>query len=437
MKFWIKSTAVLLAAVIIISGLLGGSMVNLSAENILSAPQPTTAPTTEPTTAPTTIPTTAPTTVPTEPTTAPTTGPTQPATPPVVNPPEPWSSTDITVGTPVPGVTAKKAFVYDCGSKDFLYMKSEPDAKLYPASIAKLMNAYTALKILSTDAVLTMGADISALVPIDTSKAYLYNGDRLTFENALKAMLVPSGSDAAHLIAVSAGRVMTNNHSLPAQEAENVFVEEMNRQAAGLGLVNTHFVNCDGYSDYYHYSCMADLVTIATVCLDTPVIRDTVCSGSVTLHYADGRSRTLISTNYLLNTNSVYYRPDARGLKTGTTNAAGACLLAAFWVNGRYLLVGVFQCYDNNARYSSAVKLFDTYSGYVPPAPPPPPATEPSTEPTEDTTVPTEPTETTAPTDSTDPTDTTDPTEPSTEVTEPTEESTEATTETSLPETTE
>ena len=289
---------------------------------------------------------------------------------------EPYSSTNITVGSAISGITAKKAFVYDCESRTFLYMKSEADAKLYPASITKLLNVYTALQYLSPETVLTMTADISKLVPSDTSRAGIYSGHRLSVEMVIRAALVPSGSDAAHLLAVSAGRIIAGDSTLSAQAAEDAFVAEMNRQAELLGLVNTHFVNCDGYPDYYHYTCMADLVTIATVCLDTPLIRDTVSRAKTTLTFADGSSRTVSSTNKLLSPNSAYYRSAARGMKTGTTTAAGACLLSAFWTGERYLLVGVFQCPSNSARYKSAVKLYDTFANYAPPVIVPDPTTQ-------------------------------------------------------------
>lgn len=400
MKTRIKAIALLLAVILTFSGVLGGSAV-IPTEDISLSTTPTeaTAPTTSSTTEPTTEPTTVPTT--TEPETQPseetTTAPaTEPAEPPTILT-EPYSSTNITIGPEVEGISAKKAFVYDCEARSFLYMKSEADAKIYPASITKLMNAYVALKYLNPNDILTMTAEILSIVPSDTSKAYIYSGDRFTVENVLKATLLPSGSDAAHLLAVSAGRVIANNPYLSAQRAEDAFVAEMNRQAASMGLVNTHFVNCDGYTNYYHYTCMADLVTIATACLDTPLIRDTVRCTFATLYYVDGRSRTIGSTLSLLQPSSIYYREEARGLKTGTTAAAGACLLSAFWSNDRYILVGVFQCSDNSVRCSNAITLFETFADTTPPVTEPDPTdpttvppTETTTEPTTEPTVPTE-----------------------------------------------
>lgn len=357
--------------------------------------RPSEAPTDAPTAPPTEAPTAPPTQPPTEPPTAP---PTQPPTeaptapkPTAPRPTEPYSSTDITVGTPVPGIEAKKAFVYDCGTKTFLYMKSEADAKVYPASITKLFTAYVARKYLKPGDQITVGADMLAVVPYDASRANLCAGDRLTVEALYQIMLIPSASDAAHILAVSAGRIIEKNPKLPAQKAEDAFAAEMNRQAAALGFVNSHFVNCDGYPDYNHYTCMADLVNIAALCLDTPLIRDTVCRAEATVRYVDGRTKYVATTNHLLRAGSPYHRKNVRGMKTGTTNAAGACLLSAFWEDGRYMLVGVFQCSGNTGRYSNAVKLYDTYAGKLPPVVTPPTPTEPSAPSTEPSAPSTEP----------------------------------------------
>ncbi len=403
---------------------------------------PTTAPpTTEPATEPTEPPTTQPPATEAPTTEAPTQPPTQPTEPkptkPVETwPPEPWSSQEVTIGSKIPGITAKKAFVYDCETQSYLYMKSEADTKLYPASITKLMNVYTALKYLDKDTVITVSADMLALVPGDTSKAGLYSGEKLTVEHVIKGVLIASGSDAAHILGVFAGRVIAGDPSLPAQEAEDAFVAQMNHQASVMGLVNTHFVNCDGYTDYYHYTCMSDLTTIAGACLDNPIIRETVNKSQEKMVFTNGKTRIVRNTNHLLRTNSAYYRAEACGMKTGTTNAAGACLLSAFCVNGRYMIIGVFGCPTYNSRYTNVTKLFDLFRDYTPPVVEPDP-TEPTTSPTEaPTTAPTEaptaapteepttaPTETTVPTQTTAPTETTAPSEAPTEA--PTEEPTE------------
>lgn len=360
----IKGISLLLAVIVVFSAMFYGSASIFSlaaAEDLSSPPETDTAPPVSDPLPPPVVSLSSPkiekTTIP------PAHQPAQPLITPqeTTEPIDPVSTTDITIGSYVSGISAPKAFVYDCQSKRFLYMKSQADARVYPASITKLMNVYTALQYLSPDTMLTMGEDISPLVFPDTSKAELRPGDCLSVEMTIRATLIASGSDAAHLIAVAVGRQISGNDALEAQEAENVFVEAMNRQAVSMGLINTHFVNCDGYPDPDHYSCMADLAILATRCLDVELIRNTVCCAYAKLTFSDGRSRTLSSTNWLLKGYTGYYRREAVGMKTGTSDAAGACLLSAFQVNGRHLLVGVFQSYTHEGRFASAVKLFDTF----------------------------------------------------------------------------
>ncbi len=305
----------------------------------------------------------------------PTEAPTEPETQPSAEPEtvqtqateaatEPPSTQNVNIGPEIAGITAKKAFVYDCEARTYLYMKSEPTAKLYPASITKLVNVYTAVQFLDREAVVTVEADMLALVPIDASKIDLKEGKMLTVENLIKGVLVSSGSDAAHVLAVFAARVYYEDPEMPAQEAEDRYVELMNRQVERMGMINTFFVNCDGYPSYEHYTCMADLTILARRCLETPLIFDTVSNGYLRMYFTDGTSRRLASTNLLLRSSSDFYCREACGLKTGTSNDAGACLLSVFRVEERYIIVGVFGCPTFYSRYDNALKLFRSFRSY-------------------------------------------------------------------------
>ncbi len=350
----VRLIAVLLLLSICLPLLTGGSAltppVELHAPTSPTQPTQPTLPATEPATEPPTQPPTAP---PTEP-------PTQPPTEPGPTlPPEP--TLEVTFGDEIPGISAQMAFVYDRTSQEFLYIKSELDAKLYPASITKLMNVYTALQHLDKDTVITVDADMLALVPIDTSRAKLQDGDTMTLENLIKGVLLSSGSDAAHILAVAVGRAVSGIPDLPAQDAESYHVALMNEQVLSSGMIHTHFANCDGYPDENHYTCMADLVTLAELCLNTPLIQNTVKKGYDRMYFTNGSSRRVVSTNLLLRTSSAYYTREACGLKTGTSNAAGACLLSVFRLGDRELIIGVFGCPTFYSRYDNALKLFRTY----------------------------------------------------------------------------
>ena len=67
-----------------------------------------------------------------------------------------------------------------------------------------------------------------------------------------------------------------------------------------------------------------------------------------------------------MNPESQYYCPDVTGLKTGTTKAAGNCLLALFDNHGRELLICVLGCPTLGDRFKDALYLYDIYKDRVP-----------------------------------------------------------------------
>lgn len=285
-----------------------------------------------------------------------------PTQPDLYYPDEPPCSTEITVGPEVADIEAQRAFVYDCASASYLYRKGDSVAKLYPASITKLVTAYVSNLYLDPDEVITVTQDVLDVVPSDSTVAGLQAGDALTVQNLYIGLLAPSGGDAAHTLSVYVGRKLAGDPKLSVEEAENRFVEEMNSVATkDFGLCSTHFVNCDGYTHYYHYTCMDDLLVIATRFMEVPLLRDIVGTANPTMHFTNGESRVIHNTNYLLDPNSEFYCPEACGLKTGTTSAAGNCLLSAFYVNGRYILIGVFQAPTRPSRFESALNLYDYF----------------------------------------------------------------------------
>lgn len=306
---------------------------------VTTVPPTTVAPTTTP---PTTVP---PTTVP--PTTVP------PTTEPVTTPP----------ATPL---TASHAYIYRCSDESFLFLKGTMEDRIYPASITKLFTAYVALQYLEHDRQITVG-DAIYTVPPDSSLAFISFGEVFTTEQLIYGMLLPSGGDAARVIAAEAGRVISGKADISAADAIAVCIEEMNRQAAALGMTGSHFVTPDGFHDPNHYTTMADLLLLTKLCLDDPMIRQVVSTAEYPITLS-GRDTTWRNTNMLLHENSQhpeFYRETAIGLKTGFTGAAGRCLLSAFIIDGETILSGVFGCPDPNwgfiAQFENICYLYDTY----------------------------------------------------------------------------
>ena len=364
MKFQAKSlslplTAVMLAG-LLFSGCVSsptpgvtspGSTAQTTGLPTISSTSPVTTQTIPPTPVPpTTVP---PTTVP--PTTAPPAT-VPPTTEPATQPTEPSN----------PILTASHAYIYRCRDDSFLFMKGTMEDRIYPASITKLFTAYVALQYLEPSQHITVGTAIYT-VPPDSSLAFISVGEVYTVEQLIHGMLLPSGGDAARVIAAETGRLLAGKRDISDTEAINRCIDEMNRLAAALGMNGTHFVTPDGFHDPNHYTTMADLLTLTELSLNDPLIRKVVATAQYTVTLG-GRSFTWRNTNMLLHENSQhpeFYRATAIGLKTGFTGAAGRCLLAAFIIDDEIIYAGVFGCPDPNwgfiAQFENICYLYDTY----------------------------------------------------------------------------
>lgn len=248
-------------------------------------------------------------------------------------------------------------FVYDCANETMMAVSGTETDKIYPASVTKLFSAYVALQYLNPKLSVMVGNEVN-LVASDSSLAYIRQGQKITVEKLVEGMMLLSGNDAAYALAAATARAVTGNSSMSAKDAVAYFVDMMNQAAEEYYLTGSHFMNPDGYQDLNHYTCAADLVTIARLALSNETIAQYVGSHSVTLDFY-GTETTWNNTNALLNPASQYYREEAVGLKTGSTSYAGFCLLSAFEYDGDYIIIGAFGCVRPEDRYIDTLKLYD------------------------------------------------------------------------------
>lgn len=259
-------------------------------------------------------------------------------------------------------MAASCVFAYDTAAERMLYCSTGQMETVYPASITKLFSAWMALQYLEPEEVITAGDELS-LVRSGSSSAYINRGSRLTVEMLVEGMLLPSGNDAAYVLAAAAGRAIALDPELGAAQAVETFVAEMNREAYRLGLENTHFTNPDGYHDEEHYTCPADISLVAALSMEDPVISRYVGLQQDTVTFKSGEWITWYNTNGLLDPSWEYYIPTALGMKTGYTGEAGYCLLGAFPGGGEYILIGIFGGETKNGRYVYAAELLELIQG--------------------------------------------------------------------------
>lgn len=262
-------------------------------------------------------------------------------------------------------LSAEFAIVYDLKSGEVLYAKNATD-RAYPASITKLMTSIVALKYCDPDAVFTAGDELS-FVTKGSSLAFIYKGHKLKLKMLIDAMMLPSGNDAAYVVAANAGRIIAGDKSLSAAEAVSVFVDKMNEEAKRLGCKGTHFANPDGYHDERHFTTAYDLALISEEALSYEIINKSVKKEQVNAVYESGQMMTWINSNYLIRYHSLstedrkkWYSEYATGLKTGTTSQAGSCMVASAKKGDREIVAVLLKCKDGMGRYEDALEIINT-----------------------------------------------------------------------------
>jgi D-alanyl-D-alanine carboxypeptidase (penicillin-binding protein 5/6) len=195
------------------------------------------------------------------------------------------------------------------------------DARLAPASLTKMMTALVAVKHAALTDIITATERSMA----EPSIIGLDPGDRLTLEDMLYGLLLPSGNDAALAIAESVGR-----------GSIDTFVGWMNEQAAAMGLKNTHFANPNGLDQAGHYSSARDLAAIGRALLAEPTLAKIV---STPTHTVPGPPLYFFrNSNPLLGA-----VPSVDGIKTGFTDDAGRCYAASAMRDGRRIIAVVLN----------------------------------------------------------------------------------------------
>ena len=225
-----------------------------------------------------------------------------------------------------PELAAVAAFLMDPETADILYEKNA-DQPLPMASTTKIMTAIVAMENASLSELITISNNASG---VGESSVWLEEGEILSVEQLLYALLVQSANDAAVALAESVGG------------SEQAFVEMMNQKAAELGAENTHFVNSHGLDQEGHYSSARDLATMAEYAMRDPLFREIVKSDGYQIPWPGHPwNRVLENHNRLL---EMY--PYATGIKTGYTFGAGRCLVASASKEGRDLISVILNSDD-------------------------------------------------------------------------------------------
>lgn len=208
-----------------------------------------------------------------------------------------------------PIINANASISTDLATGEILYEKNSHE-RLPIASITKLMTILITLEENKLNEVVKISNNAANT---EGTKMFLRAGEEIAVENLLYGAIIGSANDAAVALA---------EHNAETVEA---FVEKMNEKAKTLGLINTHFSNPIGLDSSNNYSSAYDLTILAKYVYNYQFVKDAAKLKQINVKSVTGDyTHKLESTNDLLD--NKYFK--IKGLKTGTTDMAGLCLVA-------------------------------------------------------------------------------------------------------------
>ncbi len=213
----------------------------------------------------------------------------------------------------------KSIYLENLDTETVVFTK-DPDARRFPASTTKIMTYIIAAENVSDFAntyVTVKGDVLHMLDGTGSSIAGLVENEKLSIYQLLNCLMIPSGNDAAMILAdyIGGGNI-------------DKFVGMMNEKAKELGCTGTHFSNPHGLNDPNHYTTVSDMAKITKYAMTMPYFSEI---SNTTTSDCLGEDRYLVTTNYMIDENrgGEYYYPYAQGIKTGSTgNDSGYCLVS-------------------------------------------------------------------------------------------------------------
>ena len=242
--------------------------------------------------------------------------------------------------TPAPPVIGAKSYLIIDSKSGHELASLEPDRRLAPASLTKLMTAYVLFHALQDEQI-----RLEDIVTVSEkawrtpgSRMFIEVGKQVSVQDLTLGMIVQSGNDASVALAEHVAG------------SESVFAELMNQHARSLGMLSSSFVNATGLPDADHFSTARDLSTLARAIIEEfPEYYKWYSVREFT--YNDIKQP---------NRNNLLWRDDSvDGMKTGHTDDAGYCLVASASRNGMRLISIVLGTSSAKARINGGHALIN------------------------------------------------------------------------------
>ena len=241
-----------------------------------------------------------------------------------------------TVDAQLRKLSAQAWFMIDAETGRILSSKN-PDQRMYPASMTKMMTCILACESGRLNETVTISKAAASVPYGNVSK-----GEKYRLHDLLYRVMLPSDNGAAHAV----GEFLAND-SLS-------FAKMMNEKAQQLGMRHTHFVNAHGLPDDDHYSTARDMMKLVKYCMRNKIFAEIVSNPTRDITTLGGKAI------HLKNTNKLFDRYDGcLGIKTGTTRAAGGCLASAVMRNGMKIYLVIMKCEPARVRTDESIVLYN------------------------------------------------------------------------------
>lgn len=244
-------------------------------------------------------------------------------------------------------LSAESAVIMEASGGQVLLEKNA-DEKKPPASVTKVMTLLLIFDALA-DGTITPDTEVTTseyAASMGGSQVFLEAGEKQTVDTMIKCIAVASANDACVAMAEKIAG------------SEPAFVEKMNQRSAGLGMTNTHFVNCNGLDTEGHLTTARDIALMSRELITKyPQIEDysTIWMENITHTTAKGNSEFGLS-----NTNKLIRQYEyATGLKTGSTSGAKFCLSATARKDGVNMIAVVMAEPDSKTRIKDAIAMLN------------------------------------------------------------------------------
>ena len=250
---------------------------------------------------------------------------------------------------------AKSLLLVDRSNNDIFISKKENEQQL-PASLAKLFVIEYAATIADLDSIVPASYEAISLTKPGSSVAGIEAKDYF-LHNLFAAMLVPSGNDAAYVVADYCGGILSPQ-TAAVQDRINIFMDSLNVHLQEKGYTNTVLYDPSGY-DMDALTTVLDLNSVVNQLLEFQWFRDIISQSSYTATLPDGSTQSWKNTNTFLDPTSDYYNENVIGVKTGSLSD-DYNLVVLYQKYGKEFLICSLGSQSDSSRYDDVSNIIKT-----------------------------------------------------------------------------